>query len=278
MVIQVEPIQSELVKLSKGNEEYARFNQRIVNTKKIVIGVRLPDLRKLARDLAKNASDKDIENYLLRLDKTVYEQVLLAGIIISYAPLPDGDKIKLTKKYLKLVDSWAEIDSFVLKRKKFNKELWWSFVIQSLGSGSEFTVRYGVIELMSNFLNEKYIDEVFKQLRNIMHDGYYVLMGIAWLYATAAVKYYEQTLAEIRSAIINPWTKRKALTKMLESYQFTTGQKAEIRELRADIKQQRLTKLKYGLGIVIPRLFSFNHQSTIGNNSGNRTDGCQHWC
>lgn len=235
MTIVINKVHNELVALAAGNDEYAVFNRRIVNTSKTMLGVRVPAMRKLARPLAKNCSHQDIAQYMSGLDKTIYEQVFLAGLIINYAKIGDNKAIDLSKQYLALVDSWAEVDIFATKRKKFDEKLWWDFAVSCLGSEHEFTVRYGVIEMMANYLNEKYIEQIYKKLRSIKHDGYYVRMGMAWLYATAAIDFYKQTLREIEQSSIAPWTKAKALTKMLESYQFTPEQKSEIRDLRSKL-------------------------------------------
>ena len=48
-----------LIDLAKDNDQYAAFNKSIVNTKMPVIGVRVPDLRRLARELAPNMSAAD---------------------------------------------------------------------------------------------------------------------------------------------------------------------------------------------------------------------------
>lgn len=235
MSIDINALNNELAHLATGNEEYALFNKRIVNTNKKVLGVRTPDLRKLAKRHAKDISFAEIEQFLNEADKDIYEQTMLGGMIINYAKLSDVERIHLAKEYLGLTDSWAEIDMFAQKRRTFDDKLWWNFAVESLGSPNEFIVRYGVIEMMSNFLNEKYIDKVFEELRGITHDGYYVRMGMAWLYATAAIKFYDHTLREIKNADLNIWTKKKALTKMLESHQFTTEQKEEIRLLRGKL-------------------------------------------
>lgn len=229
-------INADLINLSKGNEEYAYFSKKIVNTNKTVLGVRTPDMRKLAKRLAKQVTAADVREYLDSLDKTVFEHVMVGGMIINYAPLTDREVINLTKQYLKLVDSWAEIDSFVMKRKKFDEKLRWEFALQSLGSKNEFTVRFGVIEMMSNYLNDKYINTVFSALRDVTHEGYYVRIGMAWLYASAAINFYKLTLNEIKTAKLKPWTKKKALTKMLESSQFSPEQKAEIRTNRGQLE------------------------------------------
>jgi hypothetical protein len=63
-------------------------------------------------------------------------------------------------------------------------------------------------------------------------------MGLAWLYAEAAVEHYDKTLAELARPGADPWTRRKAYQKMLESFRFTPAQKEEIRALRAGIGRQ----------------------------------------
>ena len=216
--------------LSLDNEEYAKFNKRIVNTQQNMLGVRMPDLRMVAKNLAKDKTMDDVDSLFGLIDKKTYEEVMLVGMMIGYAKLPDSEKIKLMKKYLNLVDSWAQIDS--ITTRKMNTEQWWDFAKSCLKSSKEFVVRFGVIAMMDNFLTDEKINQVFKALTTVKHDGYYVKMSLSWLYATAAVKYYEQTLAEVNRPGLDPWTRKKSLTKMLESYRFTDEQKAEIRELR----------------------------------------------
>ena len=74
-------------------------------------------------------------------------------------------------------------------------------------------MRYGVISLMANFLDESHIQRVFAALRNVKHDGYYVKMALAWLYATAAVHFFEPTLSELENGQIDAWTRNKSYQK-----------------------------------------------------------------
>jgi len=223
-----EDIVTQLTDLAQGNESYAAFNQRIVNTKMPVIGVRVPDLRRLARGLAPNMSAADISKLLLKAQNESFDYVLLCGLLITHARLDDQMAIDLTKQYLPCVDSWAHIDTFVEKKRRFAGEVWRDFALECLQSEAEFTVRYGVISLMTNFLDEAHIDQVFAVLRNVKHDGYYVKMALAWLYATAAVHFFELTLAELENGHIDAWTRNKAYQKMRESRRFTPEQQAVI--------------------------------------------------
>ena len=220
-------VKAQLTDLAQGNESYAVFNRRIVNTKMPVIGVRVPDLRRLARELAANMSAADISR-LLAAPSNLYEYVLLCGLLINRAKISDEEAIRLTRQYLPRVDSWAHIDIFVEKKRRFAGEVWWDFTLECLQNEDEFTVRYGVISLMTNFLDEAHIDQVFAVLRNVKHDGYYVKMALAWLYATAAVNFFELTLAELENEHIDAWTRNKAYQKMRESRRFTPEQQAVI--------------------------------------------------
>ena len=213
----------KIAKLAEGNESYATFNRRIVNTKMPVIGVRVPDLRRLARELAPNMSAADISELLTVQDKS-FDYVLLCGLLITHVRIDDQTAIDLTKQYLPHVDSWAHIDIFVEKKRRFASKVWWNFALECLQNEAKFTVRYGVVSLMTNFLDEAHINQVFAALRNVTHDGYYVEMALAWLYATAAVNFFEKTLAELENEHIDTWTRNKAYQKMRESRRFTPRQ------------------------------------------------------
>lgn len=222
----------KLTKLAEDNETYAEFNKRIVNTKMPVIGVRVPDLRRLARQLAPGVNSADIRELLTVQDES-FDYVLLCGLLITHARLDDQAAIDLTKQYLPRVDSWAHIDVFVERKRRFTSELWWDFALECLQSEAEFMVRYGVVSLMTNFLDESHIDQVFAALRDIKHDGYYVKMALAWLYATAAVQFFELTLAELENEHIDVWTCNKAYQKMRESRRFTPEQQDIIAKYKA---------------------------------------------
>jgi 3-methyladenine DNA glycosylase AlkD len=243
MMKKMDEIDKALRSLAKGNGEYAEFNKRIAKTGKEVLGVRMPDMRRLAKSAAKNPPGggfgaKEVREILEAADKGIYEHVLFAGLLINYAKLSDRERIRLARAYLKHADSWALIDLFAERMKGFDRELWRGFLVRCLASRAEFTVRYGVIVFMSNYLGEGPLDGVFEDLREIRHDGYYVKMGLAWLYAEAAVGHYGRTLNELARAGMDPWTRRKAYQKMLESFRFTPGQKDEIRALRAGMGRQ----------------------------------------
>lgn len=236
MKIELGDLRKELARLAEGNEEYAEFNKRIVKTEGAVMGVRTPDLRLVAKKSAKNAEAEEISRLLTEVNPDIYEEVLLAGLIINYARLDDLEKLELTKKFLTLADNWAHIDMFAEKqRRKYDRDLWRGYSLSCLQSKDEFVVRYGVINLMSNYLDDEYLKRTLTEVRAVKHSGYYVKMGLAWLYATAAAYDFDMVIAELADNDIDGWVKRKAYTKMIESYRITPAQKVLIREARAKL-------------------------------------------
>ena len=261
-------IYETLQNLAKNNEKYAEFNAKIVATQQKVLGVRLPDLRNFAKNLARNINEfSDAKNLLKVVNDEIYEEVLICGLTIFYAQnLSADEKILLTREYLKKVDNWAQIDTFVrsLKKEKFKKksgeniaeiyEKYWNFALENLHSDKEFFMRYGIMILFSNFLIEDKIREVFDEIRKIsvlkstqnLHknstkniENYYVKMAAAWLYAEAAVNFFELTFGEMNNSKIDIWTRRKALTKMLESYRISSENKRIIREFRDQLSTKK---------------------------------------
>lgn len=236
-------IDTKLRQLAAGNDEYAAFNQRIVNTQQQVYGVRVPDLRKLAKQLMRQGispgsepmSAAEVRAYLQSFDQNtlVFERVLLGGLLINCLKIDDETRAELTELYLPLVDSWAQIDCFADRNPAYRNNFWWRFATEKLADEREFFARYGVIMLMCNFLTPEKLAAVFAELRQISHDGYYVKMAMAWLYAEAALADFTATMHELRSAPIDPWIKKKALQKCRESRRFSAEEQAIIARERS---------------------------------------------
>jgi 3-methyladenine DNA glycosylase AlkD len=135
-------ISEKLLELAKGNEEYAIFSKKIVNTEMNVLGVRSSDMRKLGKNLSKDLDFNDVLKFLQVSNKNIHEEVSLSGLLIAYSKLTDKEKIKLAKLYLLSIDNWGLVDGFVSSFKKIDKDLWWNFVVECLGKNEEFIVRF----------------------------------------------------------------------------------------------------------------------------------------
>jgi len=235
-MIETNKIIKEKLKIfaDKNSADFVNFSKKIVVSQKEIIGVRVPDMRKIAKETVKNLSFEDLISVIDNCDKNIFEEVFVCGLMINYSKFSDEEKIKATKIYLEFVDSWALIDSAAVpgKSEKINKNLWAKFVEECLFSQKEFVVRFGIIFMLAHFVRENEIDWVLENLRKVKHDEYYVKMAAAWLYAEAARDFFDKTMSELMNEKIDTWIKNKAFQKMLESFRISSEKKETIRKLK----------------------------------------------
>jgi len=80
----VEEIRKKLHELSE--EDYKTFNQKLLPGVEHVLGVRLPAMRKLAKEVAKG----DFRSYLDEAAEkigadSIHEEIMLQGLVLGYA-------------------------------------------------------------------------------------------------------------------------------------------------------------------------------------------------
>ena len=116
-------ITEKLIELQ--DEKYREFNKKLCpDTKLEFLGIRVPVLRKLAKEITKNKNEE--WKKFLNIDVKFFEERLLQGLIIGYADMSLEEKLEYIEKYVPNVDSWALTDSFIptLKIRKTEKKLW----------------------------------------------------------------------------------------------------------------------------------------------------------
>lgn len=223
-----ERIQSEL--FSMQDIAYRDFHSKLIPNinPELVIGVRTPELRKYAKNLAKTL---DAEEYLTFLPHKYYEENNLHGFLIETTK--DYHKtIQLIDVFLPYIDNWATCD--MISPKVFKKHLpeLLSKIKEWMASDHTFTKRFGMGMLMKFYLDEAFCSEYLDMVTSIKSEEYYVNMMIAWFFATALAKQYESTLPYIESRKLTQWTHNKAIQKAIESYRITPEQKAYLRTLK----------------------------------------------
>jgi hypothetical protein len=192
----------------------------------------MPDLRKIVKARVKSLPAVELVELISVIDKAIFEEVMFVGMAIDGGKYSDDERHDLLEKYLALCDCWSAIDIFATRGgTKYSSPFWFNYAASKLTAKNEFTVRFGIVLLMANFLTPEYIDRVFAALRTVSHEGYYAKIALAWLYAEAALNFYERTLSEVKAQ--SKWVRNKALQKMTESRRFTGERKAEIRSLKA---------------------------------------------
>lgn len=196
--------------------------------KNTVIGVRTPILKQLARQIKDN---EDIALFLQDLPHKYYEENNLHSFIIG--EITDFDTaIAEIERFLPFVDNWATCDGMRSKAFVRNKERLLEHIERWLCSQHTYTIRFGVLMLMTHFLDGAFDKKYLTRVANIKSDEYYVNMMLAWYFATALAKRWESTLPIIESKVLPKWVHNKAIQKANESLRITLAQKQYLKTLR----------------------------------------------
>ncbi|WP_368293051.1 DNA alkylation repair protein [Dehalobacter sp. TBBPA1] len=193
-----------------------------------VIGVRTPDLRKLAREFSKTP---EASEFLKILPHAYYEENNLHGFLIE--TIRDYDTaVAAVDEFLPYIDNWATCD--LISPKIFKKRLpeLYEKIKVWLVSGRTYTVRFGIGMLMRFYLDDDFQPEMLELVAVIRSDEYYINMMIAWYFATALAKQYEAVLPYIQEQRLEKWTHNKAIQKAIESYRIGDEAKAYLRTLK----------------------------------------------
>ncbi len=193
-----------------------------------VIGVRMPELRRLAGSLA---GSREAEEFLKDLPHDYYDENVLHGKLIE--KIQDYDQcVAAVEAFLPYVDNWAVCDTMSPRVfGRHHRELLVK-IRQWMDSSHPYTVRFGIGMLMSHFLEEDFAPQQMEWVVRISSGEYYVNMMRAWYFATALAKQYEEALAVIRDGRLDLWTHNKAIQKAVESRRITDEQKEELKALR----------------------------------------------
>lgn len=213
-----------------ADEEYRKFQSKLCPSNDNILGVRLPLLRKLAKQIAKG----NWREYIKTAQNEYYEEVMLQGMVIGYAKADIEELLNYVTEFLNKIDNWGVCDSFCngLKFTETNKVRVWEFIQPYLYSTKEFEVRFAVVMLLDFYIDEIYIDRVLQSLDGINHEGYYVKMAVAWAISICYIKFPEQTMEYLKNNKLDDFTYNKALQKIIESLRVDKETKNIIRNMK----------------------------------------------
>ena len=223
-----EEIRKELINLA--DEKYRNFHSNLCPGVENILGVKLPILRKIAKDLSK----EDYNNYLNNEDTKYYEEIMIEGLTIGYLKIDNESRFKYIKNFIPKINNWAVCDSFCnnLKFTKKNINEVWNFILPYTTSENEFDIRFAVVMMLNFYMIEDYIDKVLNILNNIHHDGYYVKMSVAWAVSFAYIHFPEKTLAFLKNNNLDNFTYNKSLQKIIESNRVSKEDKDLMRSMK----------------------------------------------
>ena len=210
--------------------EYRNFTAKLVPNidRDRIIGIRTPDVRILAKAVYKN---ENIGEFLCALPHGYLEENAIHSFIIC--EIGDYDEcIKALDSFLPYVDNWATCDSIKPKCFKKNTDRLLKEIKRWLLSEHTYTVRFGILMLMTHFLDSRFDIEYLEWVAAVKSQEYYINMMIAWYFATALAKQYESTLPYITQSRLDIWIHNKTIQKAIESYRITDEQKTLLKGLK----------------------------------------------
>jgi 3-methyladenine DNA glycosylase AlkD len=214
---------------------YREFSQRLIPDGKPLLGVRIPQIRSLGKELARGDWKSILENPEA---DTYHEQTLLRALVVAYANMPEEQRVGLVESFLPNIDNWAICDSFCATLRKANraKEHYMRLVERHIHDSHPYAIRFSVVMLLFQFMDFPLDPRILPLLSTAENDHYYVRMAVAWAAATAYT---------VDPQVVQPWlaqlpfsteTMRMAIQKIRDSRRVTVEGKEWAASLRTKLK------------------------------------------
>ena len=209
---------------------YRDFHAALMPTvdKTLVIGVRMPALRALAKELKGTELAAD---FMAALPHKYYEEnnlhAALIGHIRDFEPC-----LTALERFLPYVDNWATCDMMNPRALAKDKAALLERIRLWLQSGHTYTVRFGMEMLMNHFLEEDFREEYPALVASVQSEEYYVRMMQAWYFATALAKQYEAAVTYLEQRRLGAWVHNKTIQKARESFRGSQEQKEYLKSLK----------------------------------------------
>ena len=209
---------------ANAEPKFADFQRRLIFTDREILGVRTPKMREIAKKNFVNAEE------VLQYPNEYYETVFIKLTIVSM--LDYSKFIKWLPKCIGWMDSWALCDSFKAKCIRRNKDEFLLVLDKLFESKDEYNQRYPLVVLLSEYVEEKYMNTLKRYLSEADTSYYYVHMAAAWLLAEILIKHFNYGVSLLQDKILPVKTHNKAIQKAIESFRLNYEQKEYLRSLK----------------------------------------------
>ena len=216
--------------LEVKDDKYKEFQAKLVPNidSKTIIGVRTPQMRAVAKEVF-NSDIRD--KFLSELPHKYYEENLVHFFIL--AMIKDFDEcVEKVEAFLPYVDCWPVSDQATPKSFKKNHDKLLPYIKKWIASDHVYTSRFGMRMLMNEYLGDDFKEEYLELVAAKKGDDYYLKMMIAWYFATALAKRYDESVKYIEERKLDEWVHKKAIQKAVESYRVSDEHKEYLKTFR----------------------------------------------
>lgn len=212
------------------DDDYKQFQAKLVPniSPDTILGVRTPDLRTIAKEVFASG---DRDAFLNDLPHKYYEENLIHFFVLALIKNFD-ECVQGVEAFLPYVDCWPVSDQATPKVFTKNHQKLLPYIREWITSEHVYTARFGIRMLMNEFLGNDFKEEYPELVASKKGDDYYLKMMIAWYFATALAKKYDETIPYFENRKLDEWVHRKAIQKAVESYRVTDEHKDYLKGLR----------------------------------------------
>lgn len=219
-----EKLQAELKALQ--DLKYQKFHSSLLPGVQNIIGVRMPLLRKLAKEVLRG----DWRSYLyssVAEPNTYYEEDIIQALLIGTSKLSWQERHAYIKEFVPKINNWAVCDLFcsTLKEAQYYQEEYWQLIVPYFNSSNAYDLRFASVMLLNHFTSDEFAEEALNLLKAIKHEDYYVKMGVAWAISIFYIKQPQLTLKLIKQNNLDDFTHNKAIQKIRESFRVSNEDK-----------------------------------------------------
>lgn len=217
--------------LNAAEDGHRIFQAGLIPNINNVLGVRLPVLRKMAKEIYRCGKWKE---YITDYEPEYMEETLLKGMVIGLIQDEPENILQYVKDFIPQINNWAVCDGFCcsLKFIKNNQELVWKFIQPYLCSKKEYELRFGIVVLLSFFVNEKYVPIVLEELDKIKTEDYYAQMAAAWAVSICFREFPDLTYKYLQNSNLSNWIYNKSIQKCIESLKTDKAAKDKLRKMK----------------------------------------------
>ena len=215
--------------LSQQDIGYRNFTLPLLPNidEKTFIGVRLPIIKKYAKEL----DERTKEEFINSLPHQYHEENILHAFILSN--IKDYDEfIRLTDIFLPYVTNWSTCDTICNKYLNKYKDKLIVKIYEWLKSQEVYRVRYAIKCLMNYYLGDDFKEEHLQKVEQVKLTDYYVEMMIAWYLATGLAKNYDSFIKVIEENRFSVSIHNKTIQKAVDSFRVSEDHKQYLKTLK----------------------------------------------
>lgn len=193
-----------------------------------IIGVRAPDLRKLARELRKSGA---AQGFMQDVPHQYHEENMLHAYVLCLEK--DIDRaLSGTEAFLPYVDNWAVCDSLKPAAFPLHPQAVAQRIPNWLNSPLPYVQRFGFVVLLNHFVEEHFDPIHLDWAASHKNGEYYVDMARAWYLSMALVYQWDAAYPVIAESKLDRWTHLKTIQKAVESRQISAERKELLKSFR----------------------------------------------